>query len=220
MGGWVGERAFIRSFIQFIHSPSSFTHPPTTPGPKPPHLTSSWPWVLVGSLLLTFNAGYVLLPPHLSPHPPTQSQRPAPHSNRLFLIHPPTYTNRYINGITLHNLHMMPSAHVTGMVARAANLFALGEWGHFSAYLTAYLCFIFGACMVRLFSLPPTPHPPTHPPTHPPSCLSVWYVFLPPTHPPTHPPILHVSSHPEELTSSRQERKLITHPPTHPLKES
>ncbi|KAM3568686.1 hypothetical protein VYU27_009200 [Nannochloropsis oceanica] len=78
--------------------------------PLPPHLSSSWPWVLFGSLTLTFNAGY-------------------------------------INGITLHNLHHMASAHVTGMVARMSNLIAIREFGEFSAYFVAYSCFILGACM-------------------------------------------------------------------------
>lgn len=76
----------------------------------PPHLTSSWPWVLFGSLTLTINAGY-------------------------------------INSITLHNLHGIPSAHVTGIVARASNLFAEADWSRMSLYVVAYCCFVSGACM-------------------------------------------------------------------------
>ncbi|EWM24177.1 Protein of unknown function DUF1275 [Nannochloropsis gaditana] len=106
-------------------SPTPKSAPPSLPPPKsphgkkpatgnkpspPPHLTSSWPWVLFGSLTLTINAGY-------------------------------------INSITLHNLHGIPSAHVTGIVARASNLFAEADWSRMSLYVVAYCCFVSGACM-------------------------------------------------------------------------
>lgn len=52
----------------------------------------------------------------------------------------------FINTITLHTLHAMPSAHVTGIVARASNFVANGEWWEFLQYLVSYVCFVVGAC--------------------------------------------------------------------------
>jgi hypothetical protein len=51
------------------------------------------------------------------------------------------------NTLTLHTISSIPSAHVTGMVARASNLLAMGSWHEFGMYVIAYLCFVAGACL-------------------------------------------------------------------------
>ncbi len=43
-------------------------------------------------------------------------------------------------------MHGMPSAHVTGIVARASNYVANGEGWNFLKYLVSYICFVVGAC--------------------------------------------------------------------------
>jgi len=52
----------------------------------------------------------------------------------------------FINTITLHTLHAMPSAHVTGIVARASSFVANGEGWEFLQYMVSYVCFVVGAC--------------------------------------------------------------------------
>lgn len=40
----------------------------------------------------------------------------------------------------------MPSAHVTGMVAKASNFLAQGDAWNFLMYLVSYVCFVVGSC--------------------------------------------------------------------------